>query len=321
MSGPRSLSDLLSSTRAFQESRALLTALELDLFTAVGDGATGPEAAARIGADARAAGMLLDALTALGALEKRDGRYRCTGESRALGPARPGLMHTVHLWETWSTLTDCVRTGGSVRRPGVEGRQEDWTEAFIAAMHARARPAAAQMVAAVGARGVRRLLDVGGGPATFALAFAQAEPELRAEVLDLAPVLPIAERNIREAGLADRVSTRVGDLRSGPLGSGFDLVLASAICHMLDEAENQDLFRRCAAALAPGGRLVVREFILAPDRAGPPQAALFALNMLVGTRRGNTYTEAEYRDWMEAAGFRDIQRPDPDGELLIGRLG
>jgi SAM-dependent methyltransferase len=133
-------------------------------------------------------------------------------------------------------------------------------------------------------------------------------------------VLPIARGHIREAGLEGRVAVREGDLRAGDLGQGYDLVLVSAICHMLDEAENQDLLRRCARALNPGGRVAIREFILDPDRAGPPRAALFALNMLVGTPRGNTYTEAEYRSWLGQAGFREITRPEPEGDWIIGRL-
>jgi predicted O-methyltransferase YrrM len=315
----RTLDEMMLSIRGFQESRVFLTALELDLFTAVGEGAAAPEVAARIGGDGRATEMLLNALTALGALVKHEGSFRCTPESKGLGPARAGLMHTVHLWETWSTLTDCVKTGTAQRRPGAEGRQESRTEAFIEAMHARARTTATQVVSLVGAERVGRMLDIGGGPGTFSLAFAHAHPELHAEILDLGAVLPIAERNIREAGLSERVALREGDLRVDEFGEGYDLILASAICHMLDEEENRDLFRRCAKALVPGGRLVIREFILDPDRTGPPGAALFALNMLVGTRRGNTYTEAEYRQWLAEAGLGDILRPDPAGELIIGR--
>lgn len=314
------MNDLLQSIRAFQESRVLLTALELDLLPAVGAGAGAAEVAGRIGADPRATEMLLNALTALGVLVKRDGRFQCTGEAAALGAARDGLMHSVHLWESWSTLTACVKTGTAVHAPGVEGHAEAWTAAFIRAMQARAQGSAPQLVANLGAAGVRRLLDVGGGPGTYAIAFAQANPELRAEILDLAPVIPMAQANIDQAGLAGRVQARAGDLRRDDFGRGYDLILASAICHMLDEAENQDLIRRCGQALAPGGRLAICEFILDPDRAGPPRPALFALNMLVGTRGGNSYTEADYRRWLEAAGFRECRRPDPAGDLLIGIL-
>ena len=322
MTGPRSLEELLLDARGFQGSRVLLTALELDLFSRLGEGATAETLAERASTDARATGMLLHALVALGALEKHGELFRCTPGSAQLGSARDGLMHMVNLWETWSTLTACVKSGTSVTAGGSEGRRgPDWTESFIAAMHARASAEADAMVAAVGASPSRRMLDVGGGAATFAIAFARANPELRAVVLDLGSVVPIAERHIREAGLADRVEVRVGDLRKDDFGQGFDLVLVSAICHMLDEAENRDLFARCAAAMVRGGRLVIRDFILEPDRTAPRHAALFALNMLVGTRRGNSYTEAEYRAWMEETGFVDIARLDPGGDLIVGRRG
>jgi SAM-dependent methyltransferase len=320
MSEVRKLDDLMRGLRAFQESRALLTALELDLFSQIAGGATAAEVAFRLDTDPRATTLLLNALVAVGALEVQQGMFRCTSESMALGPARAGLMHTVHLWETWSTLTACVKTGTTQREDRMDKAPRAWTEAFISAMHARARPSAARMVATIGASGVNRLLDIGGGPATFAIAFAEANPTLRAEVLDLPTVVPIAERNIREAGLSSRVTTRIGDLRVDRFGQGYDLILASAICHMLSEAENQDLLQRCAQALLPGGRLVIREFILDPDRTGPRDAALFALNMLVGTRRGNTYTEADYREWLQAAGFRDITRHHNGEDLLVASL-
>ena len=314
MTQPRTLPDLLQALRGFQESRALLTALELDVLPACAGGAGAEEVAAAVGADPRATGMLLNALAALGVLAKEDGRFRCTEAGAALGRQREGLMHMAHLWQTWSGLTACVRPGHS-ERSGPSGPQ---VEHFIAAMHARARMIAGDAVRLVGHQGVRRLLDVGGGPATFAIAFALAEPGLRAEVLDLGPVLPIAAGHIRAAGLEGRVTVRAGDLRKGSLGEGYDLVLVSAICHMLDEDGNHDLLARCAQALAPGGRVAVREFILDPDRAGPPTAALFALNMLVGTAAGNTYTEAEYRSWMEQAGLQAIIRPEPAGDWIIG---
>jgi predicted O-methyltransferase YrrM len=315
----RTIDDMMRSIRSFQESRVFLTALELDVFTAVGGGADASRVASAIGTDARATEMLLNALTSLGALEKSDGIFKCTPESRALGPARAGLMHTVHLWDTWSTLTDCVKSGTTQRKVGADVRDESRTEAFIEAMHTRAKATATQVVQAVGTEGVRRMLDVGGGPGTYSMAFAQAKVDLQAEVLDLGPVVDIAQRNILQAGLSDRVTVRAGDLRIDKFGEGYDLVLVSAICHMLDEDENRDLLRRCSRSLVPGGRVVIREFILDPDRAGPPFAAIFALNMLVGTRRGNSYTEAEYRQWLMDAGCEQVTRPDPKGELIIGR--
>jgi predicted O-methyltransferase YrrM len=318
--------ELNERIRAFQESRVILTALELDLFTAIGEGAGAPEVAAALCAGQRATEMLLNALAALGLLVKREGVFYNSPEAArhfAAGSpdnARPALLHTAHLWQTWSTLTDSVRAGAATGR--TVARAEDWTEAFIAAMHRNASERAPLVARAVGAENVRRMLDVGGGSGAYSIAFAQTNPALRADILDLATVEPIARRHIREAGVADRVHVRAGDLRSGPLGEGYDLVFLSAICHMLDEAENLDLLRRCREALATGGRVVIQDFILEPDKTAPRFAALFALNMLVGTPGGSAYSEPEYAAWLGEAGFEQVHRvrlPGPTGLMIASR--
>jgi ubiquinone/menaquinone biosynthesis C-methylase UbiE/DNA-binding CsgD family transcriptional regulator len=322
MDKTRSLANLIQSARAFQESRVLLTGLELDVFTTIGEGATAAEVAQRLSTDPRATEMLLNALVAVGALRKGDAVFHCTVESKALGPARPGLLHMVHLWDTWSSLTECVKTGKAIQSRGPENFSEARTRAFIAAMHARAQESAPETVRLSGIRDAKRMLDVGGGSGAFSIAFARACPELRAEILDLGPVVPLAENYIREAGLQDRVGVRPGDMRTAEFGQGFDLVLLSAVCHMFSEDENRSLIQRCARALVPGGRLVIREFILQEERTAPPFAALFALNMLVGTEHGNTYTEGQYRTWIEEAGFGTITRADPEGDVLVAsKLG
>jgi (2Fe-2S) ferredoxin/predicted O-methyltransferase YrrM len=320
--------DLNDKIRAFWESRVILTALELDVFTALEQGAGAAEAATKLKTDPRATGMLLDALAAMGLLEKRDGMFCNTPVTAryftASSPdnARPGLLHSAHLWITWSTLTDAVRAGTSVVERDKVAERGEWTEAFIAAMHRNASERAIPVVRAVGAANVRRMLDVGGGSGAYSIAFAKANPELKADILDLPAVTAIAHRHIEKAGVADRVHTREGDLRSGPLGEGYDLVFVSAICHMLSPDENRDLLRRCYAALSPGGRVVVQDFILAPDKTSPKFAALFALNMLVGTRAGSSYSEPEYTAWLGEAGFGDIRcvrMPGPAALMIAGR--
>lgn len=319
--------DFLQALRAFQESRVLLTAIELDLYSAVGEGATAAEVARRLGTDPRATEMLLNALVALDTLAKREGvfsnkplaaRFLASGGAVA---ARPALMHIVHMWERWSTLTECVRQGTAVTYQEPEDRDPKWTEAFIAAMHVNATQRAPAVAQAIGLEGVRRMLDVGGGSGAYSIAFAQAAPGLTAEVFDLPRVARIAEGHIARAGLSGRITTRAGDLRTDSFGEGWDLILVSAICHMLSPEENQDLLRRCYAALAPDGRLVIQDFILEPDKTAPRQAALFSLNMLVGTQAGASYSRPEYAAWLEATGFAGIRYqplPGPSA-LMVGR--
>ncbi len=321
-----SFDELLERARSFQESRLLLTAIELDVFEAVGGGAAADEVARRIGADARATEMLLNALVAVGALEKNAGAFRNTPATAGhlTGPAseRAGLLHTVNLWDRWSTLTAAVRRGTAVWRRSDAADAAAWTEAFIAAMHRNASARAPELIAAVGVAGVRRMLDVGGGSAAYSIAFAKASPELTADVLDRPQVLPIAARHIAAAGLEARVRTLQGDLTVDEFPGGYDLILVSAICHMLSPAQNLDLFRRIHRALRPGGRVAVQDFILNPDKTAPRAAALFSLNMLVGTEAGASYSELEYAAWLGEAGFAGVKRvplAEPAGLMTATR--
>jgi ubiquinone/menaquinone biosynthesis C-methylase UbiE len=318
---PENLNELV---RGFMSSRVVLTALELDVFTAVNLGARAEEVAAKIHGDPRATEILLNALVGLKLLDKQNGVFHNTAVTARFfveaspDNARPGLMHTANLWRRWSTLTECVRVGSSVSRD----RDGDFVQAFIAAMDRNARERAQAVVQAVGASGVRRMLDLGGGSAAYSIAFAKANPELTAEVLDLADVIPLTRQYILKAGMEARVSARPGDMLSEPLGTGFDLVLISAICHMFDRGQNLALFRRARQVLLPKGRVVVQDFILEPDKTSPCWAALFSVNMLVGTRGGASYSEPEYADWLREAGFSEVHRvrlPGPSG-LMIGRL-
>jgi (2Fe-2S) ferredoxin/SAM-dependent methyltransferase len=312
--------------RAFMESRVLLTALELDVFTAVKTGGTAAAVASGQDVSVPGAERLLDALVSLGFLVKRGDIYaNAPLAARFLADgspddARDALKHNLSLWRRWSTLTDAVTAGHAVSVQEMAERGDDWTVPFIAAMHRGAVQRAPLVVQAVGAAGVRRMLDVGGGSGAYSIAFASANPELRAEVLDLATVLPIAEGHVREAGLAGRVTTRAGDLRSDAFGSGYDLVLLSSICHMLGPDENRDLLSRAARALAPRGRVVVSDFVLDEDGTAPRQAVLFSINMLVGTPSGRSYRESDFRAFFAAAGLVGVERvplPGP-AHLVVG---
>lgn len=323
--------ELLGMFRGYQDSRVVLTAIELDVFTAIeryGGPATAAGLASELQTDARATGLLLNALVALDLLTKQADAFANAPAARryfvAGSPddARMALRHHLSLWATWSTLTQCVREGHAVRHRAMQDRGDEWTAPFIAAMHRNAALRAPLVVKAVGAEGVKRLLDVGGGSGAYAIAFARENPALQAVVFDLATVVPIAAQHIAEAGLGDRVGTRVGDLRKEALGSGHDLVLLSAICHMLDADENRDLLRRAFQALIPGGRLVIQDHVMTADKTSPRAGALFAVNMLVGTAGGATYSEDEYTRWLRLAGFTSVRRlslPGPNDLLVAQR--
>ncbi len=318
--------DLNEMIRAFMPSRAVLTALELDLFTAVAGGASAEDAARKIQADPRAAEMLLNVLVNLKLLDKKDDRFYNTAASarffcaESRDNARDGLMHTAQLWRRWSTLTECVRAGAAVE---AASREQSWVSDFIRAMDRSAQERANAVVGAAGLHGAVRMLDLGGGSGAYSIAFARALPELRSEILDRGDVVSLTQEYIREAGLADRIATRAADMRFDPLGENYDLILASQICHMFSPQENASLFRRARQALAPDGKFVVQDFILEPDKTAPRFAALFSLNMLVGTRAGSSYSEPEYVSWLHDAGFSEVRRarlPGPVGLIIASSV-
>ncbi len=305
---PDDLSDMI---RGFMPSRAILTALELDVFSAVGKGGTAQQIAANIQASVRATEMLLNVLVSLKLLEKHDGIYtNAPAAARFLvegspDSARTAQLHMANMWRRWSNLTESVRTGTAVE----SGRDNGWVKPFIAAMDHTARGRARAVAQAVALNGERRMLDLGGGSGAYSIAFVKAASALQSEIVDLPEVLPITEEHIRQAGMSDRISTRAGDMLSLPLApASYDLILLSAICHMFSPQENRRLLARAYAALAPQGRLVISDFILEADKTSPRFAALFALNMLVGTRAGSSYSEPEYAEWMTAAGFAGSKR-------------
>jgi len=307
----------------FQSSRVLLTAVELRLFSVIGDGGlTSAEVAGRAASHPRATDRLLNALGAMRLLVKRDGRFWNTPESRRyLDDRSPdfaaGLGHTASMWHTWSGLTDAVREGRPALRAAINERGDAWLTPFIAAMHYRAAQQAPEVAALVGLDGVRRVLDVGGGSGAFAMAFAEREPGLAAVVFDLPNVVPLTRDYIARAGLASRVTTAVGDYLVDPLPTGFDLVFLSAVIHSNAPDQNAALLASCAAALNPGGRVAVVDWVMDEDRMTPPGGAFFALNMLVATDHGDTFTEGEIRGWMDDAGLAPGPRIGTSGGTSI----
>jgi (2Fe-2S) ferredoxin/predicted O-methyltransferase YrrM len=310
--------------RGFMPSRCILTALELDIFTAVGDGANAEQIGMRIHANARAVGILLNALVALGLLSKTGDDYRNTPETARFfvqgskDSHRNGLLHTANIWHRWSTLTAAVRRG--TRIPIAGAGAPEWTANFIAGMQRNAKDRAPLVVKSLGTAGVRRILDLGGGSGAYSIAFAKASPDVQCEILDLPEVVSLTSEYVSKAGVSAQVSIRPGDMLHDNFGSGYDIIMLNAICHMFSEEQNMDIFRRARQALTPNGRLVVQDFILNPDKAGPQHAALFSVNMLVGTDAGSTYSETEYSGWMKAAGLTEVHRIKLSGpsDLIVG---
>jgi hypothetical protein len=313
---------ILALARDFMGCRILLTGAELDLFTLLaGAPLTAAQTAAATGADLRALTILLDALAALGLLAKEEDRYRClaplSGLLAAGGPASvlPMVLHAASLWRRWSALTAIVR--GEVVPGRSEPGERDFDElrAFIEAMHVVAAPLAGGVAAAAGAGEARALLDVGGGPGTYTIAFLRAAPALRATLFDRPEVIAIARRHVADAGLLDRVAFAAGDFYRDELPPGHDLALLSAIIHQNSPAQNIELYGKVHRALVRGGRIIIRDHVMTADRTAPVEGAIFAVNMLVGTAGGGTYTFAEIARGLAEVGFADIRLSRAGGHM------
>ncbi len=324
----QSPSRILDTIYAFRPARVLLSSFELGIFSAIGDSPKeSREIAQTLGTSERATDRLMNALCGMGFLKKKQGRFKNTPlTTRYLVKDKPdylgGLMHQVALWKTWSTLTQAVREGSSVTVRGEIGdRGSEWLEAFIEAMHMRARGQAGIVARLINLRGVRRVLDVGGGSGAFSMAFVRTKKGVRAVVFDLPQVTVLTRKFLEREGLTNSIETADGNYETDSLGSGFDLVFLSAIIHSNSAEVNRLLFKKANDALTPGGRLVVLDHVMKEERTAPLAGAFFSLNMLVGTKAGDTYTESEIRQWMTEAGFNDIRRKNtPFGtDLMIGK--
>jgi predicted O-methyltransferase YrrM len=310
---PKTLKTILDLSRNFMESRILLTGAELNLFSLLASSPlTAQEVAARIGANLRALIIVLDALAAMGLLAKKKGRYSCPPEISFLLSEKspesilPMVQHMAHVWQRWSKLSEKVKGREEPGKP-VESQEANQIPAFIGAMHAIAAKLAPGIVAAVNAGTARNLLDVGGASGTYTLAFLRAVPKMRATLFDKPEVIPIARRHLAEAGILDRVTLVGGDFYLDEFPPGHDLVFVSAIIHQNTPEQNLGLYQKGFRALLPGGRIVIRDHIMEPERTQPRDGAIFAVNMLVGTPGGNTYTYQEIYAGLEQAGFTRIR--------------
>jgi predicted transcriptional regulator len=237
---------LENKLRGYQPSRCLLTAIELDILTAVGNGANAEQIGARVNANVRAAGMLLDALVALGLLRKSDDEYKNIPDSAPFfvqgskDNRRHGLLHLANIWRRWSTVTHAGRRG---RRVAVNCEDTpEWTQNFIDGIDLNAKNRTSLAVKILGTTRTRRILDLGGGSGAYCIEFAEAWPEVQCEILDRSEVVPITAEYLRKADVQTQVIVRAAEMWRDDFGSGYDLIMCNQVCHSFSEEQNRDIF-------------------------------------------------------------------------------
>lgn len=316
---------------AYQRSAALKSAIELDVFTAVDDGErTAPAIAKRANASERGIRILCDYLVTIGLLGKTDGTYQLTPESAAfLSTRSPACLGTTarfllrpELKRNLDELTSAVRRGGVP--PEADNTVSDenpiWVE-FARSMMPMMVPAAhaiADLVADPSA-GALKVLDIAAGHGLFGITIAQRNPRAEIVAADWPSVLAVAEEHARAAHVEDRYRTLSGDAFKVEFGTDFDVALLTNFLHHFDSATCTGFLKKVHAALKPGGRAVVLEFVPNPDRVSPPIPARFSLSMLSGTPAGDAYTLAELSGQLQAAGFSNVSAhalPTPQTVLL-----
>ncbi len=306
--------EILEMMNGFRPACVMGAAAELDLWTALGDQAlTAKQLAKQLACDLRALTMLLDAVVALQLLEKGDGRYSVPPVLRGWlvegGPETvlPMLQHASNVLRGWSQLAWTAKGGVPMPRPSsIRGPAAD-RASFIAAMHTVSGPMADDLVARLGPPKFRRLLDVGGASGTWTVAFLRAEPSATATIFDLPDAIGQARERLTGTEYGSRVTLAAGDFYVDDLPDGADFAWVSAICHQHSRRHNRELFAKVCKALSPGGRIAIRDVVMEPCRTQPRDGALFAINMLVNTDTGGTFTFEEYAADLQAAGFENPQ--------------
>jgi ubiquinone/menaquinone biosynthesis C-methylase UbiE len=315
---------------AYQRSAALKAAIELDLFTAIDSGATTASTiATRCKASERGIRILSDFLCTIGLLHKTGNAYQITPESAAflstrspayLGTTMRFLLRT-ELKQNMETLTEAV-VRGTVPPSGnnnVSDENPIWVE-FARSMAPMMVPAAHGIAELVANKpGALKVLDIATGHGLFGITIAQRNPRAEIVAVDWPSVLTVATGNAATAGVQDRYRTVAGDAFKVPFPGPFDVALITNFLHHFDPPTCTDFLRKVHSALAPGGRVVVLEFVPNPDRVSPPVPARFSLAMLANTPAGDAYTLKELQQQLGDAGFRHVSAhalPTPQTVLL-----
>jgi SAM-dependent methyltransferase len=324
--------DLARLASGHVEARIIQAAVQLEIFDTIGRSPSDTAGiAASLVLDPRAAELILNALTALKLLEKKENIFSLTPVAATYlvkkSPQYLGgmILFDASLWSCWEKLADAVRSGKPVRLPNMYQDDAQETETFIGAMDSlvRARGDAEILATVLDWTRITDFLDVGSGPATYPIYLCKKFDHLRATVFDLPGTANLTRRYIQEARMEPRVQLVTGNYRVDPIPGEYDAVLLSNIIHGEGPAENQRLISRLYANLRPGGKLIIKDHILDLTRTYPPVGAIFSLLMLLTTEAGRCYSFDEVKSWFDIASLKNtaqINLPAPlTSSLVVGQ--
>jgi 3-hydroxy-5-methyl-1-naphthoate 3-O-methyltransferase len=294
----------------YRQSQILFTAMEAEVFGLLKGPRSSEDVAAELGWSPRGTRMLLDGLVAIELVEKVADGYRNTPAASAClvkgAPAYQGniIRHNRACRDAWLSLGEAVRTGTSAKPAEAERSPKELRD-FILGMANIGRMSAREIVQKVDLSPYHHVLDAGGGPASYSIAFLKAHPHMRATLFDRPEVIHIAREEVAKAELEERFAYRSGDLLHDEIGSGYDLVLVSNIIHSMSADHSRTLVKKCFTAMKSGGLFIIKDFLMDADRSAPSFGHLFAINMLVNTAEGDTYSLADVEEWTRDAGFTE----------------
>jgi len=305
---------LLQLSGQYWATCTLHAAVELDVFSAIGDQQfAGGDIAQKLNINQEGAVRLLNALTAMNLLKKESNYFSNTHAGKTfLSKDSPGyigyiITHHHHLAESWSKLDQAVKTGTPVRER-VSHTSSEWRESFLMGMFNIAMSMAPLVADMVDLFGRDHMLDLGGGPGTYAIHFCLKNSALKATVYDLPTTRPFAEKTIEKFGLTDRIDFTDGNYVEEDIKGVYDVAWLSHILHGEGQKDCQRIIEKTVSALEPGGMIIVHDFILNNTMDGPLFPALFSLNMFLGTSDGQSYSEKQITDMLAKAGVKKIRR-------------
>ena len=321
---------ILETSGSYWTACTLHSAVKLDLFTILGEGESDPKDIARkIDASQRGVGILLNALSALKLISKVGEKYSNTPFAQKFLSKNSRqyigymILHHHHLVDAWGKLTDAVQSGSSVKAR--EWRSDKGQlENFLMGMFNLGSNVAPQVADQIDLSNCNHLLDLGGGPGTYAIYFCKKYPHLKASVFDLPSTRPFAEKTIREFKLTDRIQFVEGDFLQDKIEGSYDVVWLSHILHAEDPEGCRTILQKAVSVMDQGGLILIHDFILNDTMDSPVFPALFALNMLINTPSGQSYSQKQIMDMLSSAGVKELRRipftgPNDSG-IIYGRV-